>query len=188
VVLTVPLLEGLDGVNKMSKSLGNYIGIDEPADEIFGKIMSISDELMWRYFELLSFSSLEDINKYKEAIEGGANPRDIKFDLAMEIVARFHDKTSAEQAKANFIERFRKGAMPDDIPEVGLDVPSEGLAIANVLKLSGLVSSTSDGLRMIKQGAVKINGEKLTDVSMKVLPGQCDVFQVGKRRYAKIST
>ncbi|MCB1756001.1 MAG: tyrosine--tRNA ligase [Gammaproteobacteria bacterium] len=188
VVITMPLLEGLDGVNKMSKSLGNYIGIDEPGNEIFGKIMSISDELMWRYFELLSFRSLEDIAGLKQSIDEGANPRDIKFLLAEEIVERFHSRDVAVRAKEDFIERFRKGVIPDDIEQVTIDVGAAGLPIGNVLKLAGLVPSTSEALRMIKQGAVRIDGEKVEDTALLIKANESAVYQVGKRRIAKISS
>ncbi len=181
----MPILEGLDGVQKMSKSLGNYIGIFDAPDDMFGKIMSISDELMWRYFELLSFRSLEDIAGLKRAAAEGKNPRDIKFELAEEIITRFHDKTAAIKAKEAFIARFQKGKLPDEIPEVTLSI-DEPLAIANVLKNAGLVSSTSDGMRMIKQGAVKINGEKISSKDIKLEKGFNDVIQVGKRRIAKV--
>ncbi len=186
VVMTMPLLEGLDGVNKMSKSLGNYIGIDEPADDMFGKIMSISDDLMWRYFELLSFKRLSEIKQYKKDMADGKNPRDIKFLLGEEIVARFHTQAAATQARENFIARFQKGQLPDDIPELVLQAGTDGLAIANILKMANLVSSTSDALRMIKQGAVKIDGEKVSDTKI-VLDAGCEhIYQVGKRKIARI--
>ena len=187
VVITMPILEGLDGVQKMSKSLNNYIGIDDAPDDMFGKIMSISDELMWRYFELLSFLPEEDIEKFKQDIEEGINPRDIKFVLGEEIVARFHSETAATQARENFIARFQKGAMPDDIPEVELSTADGSIAIANLLKEAGLVGSTSDAFRMIKQGAVKIDGEKLEDKGLKVKAGSEQIYQVGKRRFAKVT-
>ena len=187
VVITMPILEGLDGVQKMSKSLNNYIGIDDAPDEMFGKIMSISDELMWRYFELLSFLPEEDIEKFKQDIEEGINPRDIKFVLGEEIVARFHSEAEATQARENFIARFQKGAMPDDIPEVELTSVDGVLAIANLLKEAGLVNSTSDAMRMIKQGAVKIDGEKLVDKGLVVESGSEHIYQVGKRRFAKVT-
>lgn len=187
VVLTMPILEGLDGVQKMSKSLNNYIGIDEAPNEMFGKIMSISDELMWRYFELLSFIPEEDIEKFKQDIEEGINPRDIKFILGEELVARFHSTEEATQARENFIARFQKGAMPDDIPEVELASVDGKLAIANLLKEAGLVQSTSEAFRMIKQGAVKIDGEKVTDKGLDVEAGTVDIYQVGKRRFAKVT-
>lgn len=186
IVITMPILEGLDGVQKMSKSLSNYIGINEPADEMFGKIMSISDELMWRYFELLSFLPEEDIDKFKQDIEEGINPRDIKFILGEEIVARFHSAAAATKARENFIARFQKGAMPEDIREIELSAVAGELAIANLLKDAGLVSSTSDAFRMIKQGAVKIDGEKIEDKGLKISAGSEHIFQVGKRRFAKI--
>lgn len=188
VILTMPILEGLDGVQKMSKSLDNYIGITEPPREMFGKIMKISDELMWRYFELLSFKSIEEIEKYKLSVTEGLNPRDVKFDLALELISRFHSRSAAEQAKEAFIAQFQKGAMPEDIEEKTLQSADkkEGIPIANLLKEAGLVSSTSDALRMIKQGAVKIDGEKLEDLSVRIKPGSQNVYQVGKRRFAKV--
>lgn len=185
VVMTMPLLEGTDGVNKMSKSLGNYIGIDEAPDEIFGKLMSISDELMWRYFELLSFRPLSEIEAFEEQIEQGANPRDIKFLLAEEIIARFHSDEAATKARENFIARFQKGAMPEDIEEVKLTFDGE-MPIANLLKEAGLVNSTSDAYRMIKQGAVKIDGEKVDSRDLKIQKGTENIYQVGKRRFAKV--
>jgi tyrosyl-tRNA synthetase len=186
VVLTMPILEGLDGVQKMSKSLGNYIGIAEPPDEMFGKLMSISDELMWRYFELLSFRPLEEIDGLKAEMQAGRNPRDIKFDLGLELVARFHSRAEADQAQQHFIARFQKGALPDDIPEVSLCAGAEGLPLANVLKQAGLTSSTSEALRMIKQGAVRIDGERVEDPGLIVASGSNSVYQVGKRRFARI--
>ncbi|MGV6825760.1 MAG: tyrosine--tRNA ligase [bacterium] len=186
VVLTMPILEGLDGVQKMSKSLNNYIGITDEPNEMFGKIMSISDELMWRYFELLSFRAMSEIEEFKQQIADGANPRDIKFALGEELVARFHDQSAADAARQSFIDRFRKGAMPDDMPEVTLNAEVE-IPIANVLRDAGLVSSTSEGMRMIKQGAVKIDGEKVADKSVSLAVGQVCVCQVGKRRFARIS-
>lgn len=185
VVLTMPILEGLDGVQKMSKSLGNYIGITDPPEEMFGKLMSISDDLMWRYFELLSFRSLQDIESLRASIEAGANPRDIKFELGLELVTRFHSADAAQQSQQAFVNRFQKGAMPDDIPECVLEEP-EGVAIANVLKSCGLVSSTSEGMRMIKQGAVKLDGEKVTDKGMVLSSGADVVCQVGKRKFARV--
>ena len=186
VVLTMPILEGLDGVQKMSKSLNNYIGIDEAPDEMFGKIMSISDELMWRYFELLSFLPEEDIEKFKQDIEEGINPRDIKFILGEELVARFHSAEAATQARESFIARFQKGAMPDDIPELELSAVDGELAIANLLKEAGLTQSTSESLRMLKQGAVKIDGKKVEDKGLLVEAGTEHIYQVGKRRFAKV--
>ncbi|MDX1345968.1 MAG: tyrosine--tRNA ligase [Sedimenticolaceae bacterium] len=187
IVITMPILEGLDGVQKMSKSLGNYIGITDAPDEMFGKIMSISDDLMWRYFELLSFRPMQEIDGFRKQVEEGGNPRDIKFLLAEEIIERFHDMASAKKARENFIARFQKGAMPDEMPEKMIASSSEGLPIANVLRDGGLVSSTSEAMRMIKQGAVRIDGNKVTDKSLVCLPGTTHVYQVGKRRFARIT-
>ncbi|GGI95497.1 tyrosine--tRNA ligase [Shewanella hanedai] len=185
-VIMMPLLEGLDGVKKMSKSAHNYIGVSEPAGEMFGKIMSISDDLMWRYLELLSFRPLSEIEQFKLDVEQGTNPRDIKIALAKEIIARFHDEDAAEGAHQEFINRFQKGAIPDDIEEVEI-VAGEGIAIANLLKEAGLVNSTSDGMRMIKQGAAKIDGAKIEDTRLQLTAGTTGVFQVGKRKFAKIT-
>jgi tyrosyl-tRNA synthetase len=187
VVLTMPILEGLDGVQKMSKSLNNYIGISEAPDDMFGKIMSISDDLMWRYFELLSFRPLEEIEGFKKQIAQGTNPRDIKFLLGEEIVARFHSDADAIRARENFIARFQKGALPEDIPELSLDSVDGSLAIANLLKEAGLTQSTSESLRMLKQGAVKIDGEKVEDKGLLIASGDEHIFQVGKRRFAKVA-
>ena len=187
VVMTTPLLEGLDGVQKMSKSLGNYVGITEPPGEMFGKLMSISDDLMWRYFEVLSFRSLEDIQGLRARVEDGMNPRDVKFELAMEIVARFHDDAAAAAAKQEFISRFREGAMPDDMPEFTLEADGGTLGIAHLLKGAGLVSSTSEAFRMIKQGAVRIDGERVDDRSLTIDAGSTNVYQVGRRRFARVS-
>ncbi len=186
VVMTLPLLEGIRGVDKMSKSLGNYIGIDEPADDMFGKVMSISDDLMWRYFELLSFRSNAEIEQFRKDVAEGKNPRDVKFELAVEIVARFHDQQAAQAAKQAFIERFQKGNLPDEIPAVTLNADGEGLAIANLLKQANLVGSTSDAIRMIKQGAVKIDGEKVSNTKQVIEKGSDQIYQVGKRRIARI--
>ncbi|MCH1918453.1 tyrosine--tRNA ligase [Shewanella sp. A3A] len=186
-VIMMPLLEGLDGVKKMSKSAGNYIGVSEAPDEMFGKLMSISDELMWRYFELLSFRPLAEITDFKQQVADGANPRDIKILLAKEIIARFHDQAAADGAEQNFINRFQKGAMPDDIPEVTLAAGAEGIALANLLKEAGLVGSTSDAMRMVKQGAVKIDGEKIEDSKQLFAAGTTAIFQVGKRKFAKVT-
>ena len=186
-VITMPLLEGLDGVQKMSKSLNNYIGISESPDEMFGKIMSISDDLMWRYFELLSFRPMTEVDNIKAEVEQGKNPRDIKFILGEEIVARFHSPTEANQARENFIARFQKGAMPDDIPEKALTVQDGKLAITNLLQQAGLTQSTSEAMRMIKQGAVKIDGEKVSDNKLEVVVGTSHIYQVGKRRFAKVT-
>jgi tyrosyl-tRNA synthetase len=187
VVLTMPILEGLDGVQKMSKSLGNYIGIDEPANEMFGKIMSVSDDLMWRYFELLSFRSLDEIKGFKQKIDQGENPRDIKFLLAEEIITRFHDAKAAKSAQDDFINRFSNNAIPDDMPEIDINVATDGMAIANVLKESSLVNSTSDAHRMIKQGAVKIDGERVEDSKQVLKAGFSAVLQVGKRKFARVT-
>jgi len=186
VVLTMPILEGLDGVQKMSKSLGNYIGITDPPEEMFGKVMSVSDDLMWRYFELLSLRPLGEIEGFKREIEQGENPRDIKFKLAEEIIGRFHSKGDAEKAKAAFIARFQKGAIPDEMDEFSLDTAAEGIPVANALQQAGLVTSTSEAFRMIKQGAVKIDGERIEDRSLLLPPDSVQVCQVGKRRFARI--
>ncbi len=186
-VLTMPILEGLDGVQKMSKSLNNYIGIADAPSVMFGKIMSISDELMWRYFELLSFRPMAEIGQFRQAVEQGENPRDIKFLLAEEIVARFHSPAEATAAREGFIAQFAKNRIPDDIPEISLVAESDGYAIANLLKDAGLCSSTSEALRMIQQGAVKIDGEKVNDRKYRVAAGTTAVFQVGKRRFARVS-
>jgi tyrosyl-tRNA synthetase len=186
-VLTMPILEGLDGVQKMSKSLNNYIGIaDEPKD-MFGKVMSISDDLMWRYFELLSFRPMSEIEGFKQEMEAGKNPRDIKFLLAEEIIARFHSEAEATAAREGFIAQFAKNRIPDDIPELAFDAPEGGYPIANLLKDAGLCGSTSDAMRMIQQGAARIDGEKVADKSVKIQPGTEAVFQVGKRKFAKVS-
>jgi tyrosyl-tRNA synthetase len=187
VVITMPILEGLDGVQKMSKSLNNYIGINEPPGEMFGKIMSISDELMWRYFELLSFRPLSGIAGFKKQVSEGANPRDIKFELAKEIIARFHDKKAADAAQADFIARFQQGALPEDIEEKTIAAKDGAVGIAHLLKDAGLVGSTSEALRMIKQGAVKIDGGKIEDQKLQIQAGTQHVYQVGKRKFAKIS-
>ena len=181
-IMTMPILEGLDGVQKMSKSLNNYIGIDEEPNQMFGKIMSINDELMWRYFELLSFKSIAEINKLKTAMKEGKNPRDIKFILAEEIISRFHSKKEAKQAQQTFIDQFAKNKIPNDIPEFTLDIK---LKLANILKDSGLVPSTSNAIQMIKQGAVRIDGDKVIDKDIK-LPKEA-IYQIGKRKFAKIT-
>ena len=186
-VLTMPLLEGLDGVNKMSKSSGNYIGIAESPSEIFGKLMSVSDELMWRYIELLSLESLDVVRQWKREVEQGRNPRDIKVIFAQEIVSRFHSKQDAEAALADFEARFRRGALPDDIPEKILYAEVDGLPIAQALKQAGLTASTTEALRMIEQGGVKLNGEKVSDKSIKLARGETAVVQVGKRKFVRIS-
>jgi tyrosyl-tRNA synthetase len=186
-VLMMPLLEGLDGVQKMSKSLNNYIGITDAPNDMFGKIMSISDDLMWRYYELLSFKPIEVINGYKEKIVAGANPRDVKIDLAKELIERFHDHAAAEAAHQEFINRFQKGALPDDMPELDVVTENGEIAIANLLKEAGLVASTSEAMRMIKQGAAKIEGEKVSDNKLVIKAGSSAVYQVGKRKFAKVS-
>ena len=186
-VITMPILEGLDGVQKMSKSLNNYIGISETPDEMFGKLMSISDDLMWRYFELLSFRPMSEIESFKQEIAKGKNPRDVKFLLGEELVARFHDEAAANQARENFIARFQKGDIPDDMPEATLSAPDGMLPIANVLKNAGLTSSTSEAMRMIRQGAVKIDGEKVADPKLEITTGGTHIYQVGKRRFARIT-
>jgi tyrosyl-tRNA synthetase len=185
-VLTMPILEGLDGVQKMSKSLGNYIGITDPPNEMFGKIMSVSDELMWRYFELLSFRPMSEVEALQASVTAGANPRDIKFQLAEELITRFHSAAEAKVAQDDFITRFQKGAMPDEMPELTLHVDGE-LALANLLQQASLVSSTSEGLRMIQQGAVKIDGERVEDKKLLVALDTTHVYQVGKRKFARIT-
>ena len=187
VILTMPILEGLDGVQKRSKSLDNYIGINEPADEMFGKLMSISDDLMWRYFELLSFRTLDEVEQLRLAVQQGMNPRDAKFQLGQEIVERFHDKAAAEGALAAFIARFQKGAMPDEMPELTIDANGGEVKIANLLKDASLTGSTSDAFRMIKQGAVRVDGERITDKGLSIAAGNTHVFQVGKRRFARVT-
>jgi tyrosyl-tRNA synthetase len=184
-ILTMPLLEGLDGVNKMSKSMNNYVGIAESPKEIFGKLMSVSDQLMWRYFELLSFESLQTIQKWREEVEAGRNPRDVKVKLAQEIVARFHSRRDAEEALADFEARFRHGALPDEIPEKIVQIADNDIPLAQLLKQAGLTASTSEALRMIEQGAVKLDGQKVEDKSLRIKRGESVVIQVGKRKYAK---
>ncbi|KZN28899.1 tyrosyl-tRNA synthetase [Pseudoalteromonas luteoviolacea S2607] len=187
-VLMMPLLEGTDGVQKMSKSLGNYIGITDAPTEMFGKVMSISDDLMWRYYELLSAKSLTEIDALKEEVAGGRNPRDIKIDFAKEMIARFHSEDDAQAAHQDFIKRFQKNALPDDIPEVAIEIEGETTFIANLLKEAGLVASTSEAMRMIKQGAVKLNGEeKVTDTKLEIAKGSTEIYQVGKRKFAKVT-
>ena len=186
IVITMPLLEGLDGVNKMSKSLDNYIGIGDAPTDMFGKVMSISDDLMWRYFDLLSFKSNDDIQQYKDDVENDKNPRDVKFDLALELTERFHDADAASAALNAFKAQFQKGAIPDNIDEITLQTENGEMGIAHILKNSGLCSSTSDAIRMVKQGAAKLNGEKITDPKQTFPTGTHDVFQVGKRKFIKI--
>jgi len=185
-ILTMPLLEGLDGVNKMSKSYGNYVGINEPPREIFGKLMSVSDELMWRYYELLSFLSNEEIAQFRKEVGEGRNPRDIKVLLAQEIVARFHSRKDAEEALTDFEARFRQGAIPDDIEQTAIECGPEGMPIAQVLKQAGLTASTSEALRMIEQGGVRLDSEKLSDRALVLKAGSSVVLQVGKRKFARV--
>jgi tyrosyl-tRNA synthetase len=187
VVMTMPLLEGLDGVNKMSKSLGNYIGIAEPPDEMFGKLMSVSDDLMWRYFELLSFRATADIERLRTQVAEGRNPRDVKFELGMEIVDRFHAAGSGARARDAFIARFQQGSLPEDVTEVTLTAGADGIGIANALKAAGLVPSTSEAFRQLKQGAVKVDGERVDDGALRFAPGAVHVLQVGKRRVARVT-
>jgi tyrosyl-tRNA synthetase len=187
-VMMVPLLEGLDGVQKMSKSLGNYVGITDAPNDMFGKIMSISDDLMWRYYDLLSFKPLSEIQQLKQDVAAGANPRDVKILLAKEIIARFHDEAAAETAHQDFVQRFSKNALPDDIPEVVLSFAGAAMPITNLLKEAGLVDSTSEAIRMIKQGAVKLNGEqKIEDSKLEVAKGSTQIYQVGKRKFARVT-
>lgn len=186
-ILTMPLLEGLDGVNKMSKSLGNYIGINEPPQEIFGKLMSISDDLMWRYIQLLSFETLATIDGWKRQVAEGANPRDIKVGFAQEIVARFHDKAAADRALAEFEARFQKGALPDDMPEISLAGVDGALLVPQLLKQAGLVASTSDAIRQIAGGGVRLDGERVSDKGVSVPVGATVVAQVGKRKFARVT-
>jgi len=186
-ILTMPLLEGLDGTNKMSKSLGNYVGVTEPPSEIFGKLMSVSDELMWRYIELLSFEPLATVRQWKQQVAAGRNPREVKVTFAMEIVARFHGAAAADEALADFEARFKRDEIPEDIREVRLAATGEGLAIPQVLKQSGLTASTSEALRMIEQGGVKVNGEKVSDKALLIARGESCVVQVGKRKFARVT-
>jgi tyrosyl-tRNA synthetase len=187
VVITMPILEGLDGIQKMSKSLGNYIGITDPPEEMFGKLMSISDELMWRYYELLSFKSMVTIEKMKREVVEGANPRDVKFELAQEMVGRFYDALVAKRARERFIAQFQRGVIPKDVPAVDLSTGDRGIPIANVLKGIGLVASTSEALRLIQQGAVRINGERIDDKHLEIKAGSTQIFQVGKRRFVRVT-
>lgn len=187
VVITLPLLEGLDGVNKMSKSLGNYIGITDAPNDMFGKIMSVSDELMWRYFDLLSFRPLTEVKKLRQDVADGFNPRDVKFLLAEELITRFHNKAAAVAAQEDFITRFQKGALPDELPELSIETETAELPIANLLKNTGLVESTSEAFRMIQQGGVKIDGVKVEDRNLLISKGTVAVIQVGKRKFAKVT-
>jgi len=185
-IMTVPILEGLDGVNKMSKSLGNYIALNDPPQEMFGKIMSVSDSLMWRYYDLLSFKSLAAIAALRQSVQEGANPRDVKMALGVEIVDRFHGPGSGEQARAGFIAQFSQGNLPENIPEITLAAPPEGLSLARVLKEAGLVASNGEGNRMIEQKAVRVDSQRVEDRSLMLLPGRTYLLQVGTRRYARV--
>ena len=186
VVLTVPILEGLDGTNKMSKSLNNFIGIDEKPEEMFGKIMSISDELMWRWFELLSFISEAEIKNLRKQVEDGTNPRDIKFILAEELVDRFHNKGNGASCKESFLQRFQKGSLPKDIKEISLEIDGNSIPLTNLLKNTEMTSSTSEAMRLIKQGGVKIDSEKVADSKFEIQSGSEAIYQVGKRKFLKI--
>ena len=189
VIMTVPILEGLDGVQKMSKSLDNYIGINEPPEQMFGKVMSVSDELMWRYYDLLSFRMTGDIAGLKQSVTEGTNPRDIKILLAEELVARFHSHQAADAAREDFINRFRHGQIPDEMPEHTFtsEVGSSGIALVSVLKHADLTASTSEAIRMISQGAVRVDGEKVSDRDVRLLPGNSYVIQIGKRKFARVT-
>lgn len=186
VVIMLPLLEGLDGVNKMSKSLGNYIGIAEPASEIFGKVMSVSDELMWRYFDLVSLKTTEEIALLKQAVANGENPRNIKVQLAMELVARFHNSDEANKALADFETRFKRNEIPEDLELQTVELSADSVGVGALLKLAGLVASSSEGIRMIEQGGVKIDGEKVSDKNQQLTKGSEFVVQVGKRKFARL--
>ncbi len=187
VVITMPILEGLDGVQKMSKSLGNYIGIQDSPEDMFGKLMSVSDELMWRYYELLSFRSTGEIEEFKAEVAGGRNPRDIKVMLGEELVTRFHGEAAAKQAYEAFVARFQKGLMPDEMPEFTFTAEPDGMALPQLLKSASLVESTSEAIRMIGQGGVKLNQEKVSDKNARVPKGQTVVVQVGKRKFARVT-
>ena len=188
VVITVPILEGLDGVNKMSKSLDNYIAIDEAPDEMFGKIMSISDDLMWRWFDLLSFMTEEDIAKLKQEMEEGKNPRDIKFVLAEELVDRFHQEGDGKKCKEEFLNRFQKGNMPEEIESISVNLTEDQILLVNLLKNTNMIASISEGNRLIKQGGIKINSEKVIDPKLLISSGTENIYQVGKRKFLKIKT
>lgn len=187
VVLTMPILEGLDGINKMSKSLGNYIGIHEPPNDMFGKLMSVSDKLMWRYIELLSFEPMNVVSQWKTEVDEGRNPRDIKVVFAQEIISRFHDRGAADRALADFEARFREGGVPDDMLEIDLFAEGEGLSIVQALKQAGLTVGTSEAIRMIQQGGVRANGEKVSDKGLLLPKGAVLVLQVGKRKFARVT-
>jgi tyrosyl-tRNA synthetase len=186
VVLTVPILEGLDGTNKMSKSLNNFIGIDEKPDEMFGKIMSISDDLMWRWFELLSFISEAEIKNLRQQVHGGANPRDIKFILAEELVDRFHGASNGSTCKEQFLQRFQKGSLPEEIKDISVEIESDSIPLTNLLKSTEMTSSTSEAMRLIRQGGVKIDSEKVSDPKLEIQSGSEAIYQVGKRKFLKI--
>jgi len=189
IVIMTPLLEGLDGIQKMSKSLGNYIGINEPPEEMFGKLMSISDELMWRYFELLSFRPMTEINKWHEETKSElTNPRDIKTKLALEIVERFHSKTAALKAHEDFVARFQRGAIPENIETITINIDTNEIPLSNLLKQAGLTASTSEAIRLIKQGGVRIDGQKVEDHAIRIIKGTEHIYQIGKRRIARIKT
>ena len=188
VVITVPILEGLDGVKKMSKSLDNYIAIDEAPDEMFGKIMSISDDLMWRWFDLLSFMPEEDITKLKQEMEDGKNPRDIKFVLAEELVDRFHQEGDGKKCKEEFLNRFQKGNMPEEIESISVNLTEDQILLVNLLKNTNMIASISEGNRLIKQGGIKINSEKVIDPKLSISSGTENIYQVGKRKFLKIKT
>ena len=188
VVITVPILEGLDGVKKMSKSLDNYIAIDEAPDEMFGKIMSISDDLMWRWFDLLSFTPEEDITKLKQEMEDGNNPRDIKFVLAEELVDRFHQEGDGKKCKEEFLNRFQKGNMPEEIESISVNLTEDQILLVNLLKNTNMIASISEGNRLIKQGGIKINSEKVIDPKLSISSGTENIYQVGKRKFLKIKT
>jgi tyrosyl-tRNA synthetase len=185
-ILTMPLLEGLDGKEKMSKSLGNYVGIAEPPQEIFGKLMSISDDMMWRYIELLSFEPLATVRQWRKETAEGRNPREIKVHFAAEIVARFHGDAAAENAHAEFEQRFRHGALPENMPELTLPAPQDGLTVTQLLKQAGLAPSVTEAIRLIEQGGVRLNGERLSDKALRIAPGETVVAQVGKRRFVRV--
>jgi tyrosyl-tRNA synthetase len=187
VVLTLPLLEGLDGVNKMSKSLGNYIGISEPPEEMFGKLMSISDTLMWRYLDLLSFEPTATLRQWRQDVEQGLNPRDVKFRLGKEIVSRFHGPTAGEAALAAFIARFQQGALPADMAELEIPAPKGALGVSQLIKEAGLTASTSEAMRLIRQGGVRLDGEKVADPGLEIAAGGTHVLQVGKRKFARVT-
>ncbi len=186
VVITLPILEGTDGVNKMSKSLGNYIGINEPPDEMFGKLMSVSDKLMWRYLELLSSEDMLTIDQWRHAVKAGENPRDVKIRLALEMVTRFHGQPAAERAHQSFVQRFQQREMPTEIPEIEIPGNGKSLAVSRILKEAGLTASTSEAMRLIRQGGVRIDGEKAEDPALEIPTGASHVFQIGKRKFMRI--